>query len=611
MEPSFRIKRKPVPVSVVSPEPAVLAQDQRQQADERKLDDSGRIFRPLEEYIFAIFDGCDALNNSFLTASSRHPRAASEGVPASRKEMEVVNTVLHKRPVLQLDGNPLRAPDVLENDASSPQGQPIRHRSTNEGRNMKSISTYNGRVSSKSPRINWPELSEWYRLIAYAGESWRDTWQRMKLMNPGELAKWEAIELSVLESIISESKTHLKMALFKATERLLQRPKRPLHRPEDIRFLLIILANPFLYQKSSSIRRPSTQLLPPSQNNERGPGAPLTTNKTQSPRKNDDVSSGRPGEHDRYFAIIKRIVGLLSSLPGECHRSLVSWFSKFSERQFRQLVELIGSFVTYRLRRNQKRRPSVSVKLEDNLEEYVPTFSGPNSTTPAQLHSALRRDTSSKSPKSDYKHVIYSEDWQIRAAARVMSLLFQANSAHNARRLERAVANSRLSLDIHERLHIIPINTFYNTFLDYADLITDFEAWESRNGKFTFCQYSFFLSIWAKIRILEHDARRQMEAKAREAFFETILGRQGTSQYLVLKIRRECLVEDSLRGVSEVVGSAQGDIKKGLRIEFLGEEGVDAGGLRKEWFLLLVREVFDPLNGMCEYGMELTGQQVY
>jgi hypothetical protein len=53
-----------------------------------------------------------------------------------------------------------------------------------------------------------------------------------------------------------------------------------------------------------------------------------------------------------------------------------------------------------------------------------------------------------------------------------------------------------------------------------------------------------------------------------------------------------------------VVGSGQGDIKKGLKIDFIGEEGVDAGGLRKEWFLLLIREVFDEAHGKC---LNLTG----
>ncbi|EEP81739.1 conserved hypothetical protein [Uncinocarpus reesii 1704] len=317
---------------------------------------------------------------------------------------------------------------------------------------------------------------------------------------------------------------------------------------------------------------------------------------TSSPGRGHTAPSNKAHDLiDRRSVIMKRTIGLLSNLPGECHRSLVSWFSRLPESQFRRLVDLVGSFVTHRLNRAQKRRPSKSARLEDNLGEFVPTFSGPNTTTPAQLHSALQRDNISKSPNPEYKNLSYSDDWQIKAAARVMALLFRANYASHGRRMEHPMLHG--PHDIHDRLHMIPINAFYSTLLDYSDLITDFEAWESRSGKFTFCQYSFFLSIWAKIRILEHDARRQMEAKAREAFFDSILGRRGTSQYLVLKVRRECLVEDSLRGVSEVVGSGQEEIKKGLRIEFVGEEGVDAGGLRKEWFLLLVREVFDPLNG--------------
>ena len=92
-----------------------------------------------------------------------------------------------------------------------------------------------------------------------------------------------------------------------------------------------------------------------------------------------------------------------------------------------------------------------------------------------------------------------------------------------------------------------------------------------------------------------------MEIKAREAFFNSIMSRKAINQYLVLKVRRDCLVEDSLRSVSEVVGTGQEEIKKGLRIEFLGEEGLDSGGLRKEWFLLLVREVFDPEHGLFVY----------
>ena len=39
------------------------------------------------------------------------------------------------------------------------------------------------------------------------------------------------------------------------------------------------------------------------------------------------------------------------------------------------------------------------------------------------------------------------------------------------------------------------------------------------------------------------------------------------------------------------------DLRKELRIAFDGEEGIDEGGVKKEWFSLLVREIFDPKYG--------------
>lgn len=129
--------------------------------------------------------------------------------------------------------------------------------------------------------------------------------------------------------------------------------------------------------------------------------------------------------------------------------------------------------------------------------------------------------------------------------------------------------------------------------VDYCDLITDFDTWELKFGRFSFCQYPFLLSMGAKMNIMEYDARRQMEIKAREAFFTTVFQKRAVAPHLLLKVRRECIIEDSLTQIS----SNEMDVKKGLRIEFVGEDGVDAGGLRKEWFLLLCREVFDPLYG--------------
>ena len=45
------------------------------------------------------------------------------------------------------------------------------------------------------------------------------------------------------------------------------------------------------------------------------------------------------------------------------------------------------------------------------------------------------------------------------------------------------------------------------------------------------------------------------------------------------------------------IAHKQHDLKKKLKVTFAGEPGLDMGGLTKEWFLLLVRQIFQQ-----EYG---------
>lgn len=66
-------------------------------------------------------------------------------------------------------------------------------------------------------------------------------------------------------------------------------------------------------------------------------------------------------------------------------------------------------------------------------------------------------------------------------------------------------------------------------------------------------------------------------------------------QYIILNVSRERIVEDTIREISHYGPS---DLKKPLKIKFLGEEAEDAGGLRKEFFILLLREILDPKYGM-------------
>ncbi|UJR25736.1 hypothetical protein I4U23_007086 [Adineta vaga] len=123
--------------------------------------------------------------------------------------------------------------------------------------------------------------------------------------------------------------------------------------------------------------------------------------------------------------------------------------------------------------------------------------------------------------------------------------------------------------------------------------------WYSNIGiiYFTFCQYPFVLSVNAKRTILKRDSEQQMILNARRSMIEKFQSRQSPNLnmlFLNLYIRRAHLVADSLAEVTK----KRADLKKKLRVTFVGEHGLDMGGLTKEWFLLLLRQIFQPDYGM-------------
>lgn len=66
-------------------------------------------------------------------------------------------------------------------------------------------------------------------------------------------------------------------------------------------------------------------------------------------------------------------------------------------------------------------------------------------------------------------------------------------------------------------------------------------------------------------------------------------------QLLRLHIRRSDIFMDSYHQLKGRQGS---EMKGKLNIHFIGEEGADAGGLTREWFLLLSKEMFNPDIGL-------------
>lgn len=181
-----------------------------------------------------------------------------------------------------------------------------------------------------------------------------------------------------------------------------------------------------------------------------------------------------------------------------------------------------------------------------------------------------------------------ASDWKFVSASKVLALIFTANGHRlNGRLLTHAFYN--LALDS------LGPNAFLHEFL----------RWEKQNSEpvtpdgivpFSICQYPFCISLGAKLHILESDSRRQMELEAKSAVFSTLFKGTPTLPVIQLRIRRSHLVHDSLREISAHIGQ----LKKSLRIKFEGEDGIDSGGLRKEWLMLLTNQLFHPDFAMFE-----------
>ncbi|ODA81657.1 hypothetical protein RJ55_00159 [Drechmeria coniospora] len=560
-----------------------------------------RIFKPLEEYIVACFSSLDCVNSSFMTPAPRPP--GRQGIdppirtkPLNPRETQIPRQDAHETTrdamqtedlVSELDPKMLLLGDFAENGMWWTGGGGPSSAATADTATMKRVASASSTsVPSKTPQVNWRELDDWYSSVINPAEGWFAVYEEVSQLST--VATLSERDLQDLERDFLQAQEHVQRVLLKATELLLKRPGRPISDPASLRFLLIALENPLLYSEAP----PFQGILQP----DHGPSVP---SKAVSSENASLPSSGLlSGQHS---GVIKRIIGIMSNVSTECHNRMIAWFAKYPTARFTRTKELISGFLTYRMLRQSDRTLPAEVDITAGLIPEMPA----GRSVGAILHAEI--GSSSKRVKEPGRMIAYSDDWQIKAASRVLALLFAANNLQSVRHGDEVLSASNevqppAARDgVRGSGQLLPTSDFYNLMLDNADLVGDFEAWESKRAKFSFCQYPFLLSIWAKTKILEYDARRQMQNKARDAFFDSIMTRRNIQQYLNLEVRRDCLVDDSLKAVSEVIGSGSEDAKKALRITFTGEEGIDGGGLRKEWFLLLVREVFNPDHGMFMY----------
>ncbi|TYZ59725.1 hypothetical protein PybrP1_006637 [[Pythium] brassicae (nom. inval.)] len=90
---------------------------------------------------------------------------------------------------------------------------------------------------------------------------------------------------------------------------------------------------------------------------------------------------------------------------------------------------------------------------------------------------------------------------------------------------------------------------------------------------------------------LDFDNKRSYFQSAMKKLRQTALRHGGSTSSVRIPVRREHIFEDSYYALRMRSGQ---ELRRKLHISFTGEEGIDAGGVTREWYMILAREIFNP-----------------
>ncbi|QDZ25602.1 RCC1-like regulator of chromosome condensation protein [Chloropicon primus] len=200
-----------------------------------------------------------------------------------------------------------------------------------------------------------------------------------------------------------------------------------------------------------------------------------------------------------------------------------------------------------------------------------------------------------------------------------------------------------------QRKSTLPMEEFYNPLIsEKFDVLQHYIVWRQNASAgvrgFSFCNFPFLLNNSAKSNLLQTEAKLTMAEMVQKSRMENMfggifqLGDQGAvapcrkgganrshasegpsqgasgsnagasdesamptpescgidpnhSDACILRIRRTHIMQDALE---EIGRQNEHDLHKPLKVNFIGEEGVDAGGVKKEFFQLLCEIVMQP-----------------
>ncbi|XP_063931607.1 uncharacterized protein LOC135143642 [Zophobas morio] len=139
----------------------------------------------------------------------------------------------------------------------------------------------------------------------------------------------------------------------------------------------------------------------------------------------------------------------------------------------------------------------------------------------------------------------------------------------------------------------------HNSHVTSGDLPPGWEERRTREGRVFFVNHIEKITQWEDPRQQKSPVYIPVYArdyKTKLSYFYSHLRRKEGK--IELHVSRDNIFEASYRQVKRI---PHDQLNKRLCVHFKGESGLDYGGITREWFFLLSREIFSPYYGLFEY----------
>ncbi|XP_074650630.1 ubiquitin-protein ligase E3A-like [Tubulanus polymorphus] len=283
------------------------------------------------------------------------------------------------------------------------------------------------------------------------------------------------------------------------------------------------------------------------------------------------------------------------TLPMKAFAELARTWSTFGEERLRTMLQSLHQLITVRVLTGQW---GLIQCLNDDH-----AITGATKLMKSVFYASLMAGT------MDANSVIQAERELSLNVGNNLTDFFQGSPREPKERKETAEDPIEKILNVHAincRKPLIAYEEFLNDPLnDQIEMDRDYTNYRSETDKFSFMTHSFILNTATKNLGMYFDHRIRMINERRWSMYQSHAAGAPMMPYLRLRIRRDHIIDDALVGLEMVASDNPQDLKKQLYVEFEGEQGIDEGGVQKEFFQLIVEEIFNPDIGMFTFSEEL------